>query len=81
MCFKQISQIIEFLANIVTVLGFFSGGGCLFLYKYNRRSITYINRETTIKVNLPIKDIMAIAYSAKEYDKIAYSQKKVGKNN
>jgi len=81
MLFNQISQIVEFLANIVTILGILIGVS--YVYKiYNRIEINiqekYITNIGKLDIAIPEKDYSKIAYELRKLKEEMYKSKKVG---
>jgi uncharacterized membrane protein len=80
MVFNQINQVVEFLANIITILGVLIG--LPYVYKiYNRIEINFQERNITIgKIDVAIqeKDYSKIAYELSKLREEIYQTKKVG---
>jgi len=81
MSFNQINQTVEFLANIITILGFLIG--VPYIYKiYNRIEIRVQEEYTTIigklDMAMPEKDYSKIAYELRKLREKIYQNKKVG---
>ena len=81
MLFNQISQIVEFLANIVTILGILIGVS--YVYKiYNRIEINiqekYITNIGKLDIAIPEKGYSKIAYELRKLKEGIYKSKKVG---
>ena len=82
MLFNQISQIVEFLANIVTILGILIGVS--YVYKiYNRIEINiqekkYIINIGKLDIAIPEKGYSKIAYELRKLKEGIYKSKKVG---
>ena len=82
MLFNQISQIVEFLANIVTILGILIGVS--YVYKiYNRIEINiqekYITNIGKLDIAIQEKDYSKIAYELlRKLKEEMYKSKKVG---
>ena len=81
MSFNQISQVVEFTANIITIIGALIG--LTYVYKiYNRieisiqeKYITYIDK---LDIAIPEKDYFKVTYEISKFREEIYPSKKVG---